>query len=131
MSDIVNRDLHNKNLLTHSVLEILPKMPFEASWADIWLLPSQNKPKQTKTTQKAIIQVNHLTVFYSWCYVISFWSLDMHRKQNFGIVSVVLSGTFPSSLTFSIVGVADCLRRFWKLHTVMKFVFMKMVLGDP
>ena len=38
---------------------------------------------------------------------------------------------FPLIFDFSTVGVADCLRRFWKLHIVTKFVFMKMVLGDP
>ena len=49
MSDVVNWDLHDNNLFTHiSLLEILPKMHFEASWANIWLLPSQNKPKLLK-----------------------------------------------------------------------------------
>ena len=53
------------------------------------------------------------------------------QKAKFQDCFCGLKWHFPLTFDFSTVGVADCLRRFWKLHTVMKFVFMKMVLGDP
>ena len=102
-----------KKVLTHSLLDILPKTRFEASCIVFWLplhykeLKLTTKPFTSCALHSLLIQMQ----------TVSLWSLGMRRKQNFEIVFGLKSDTAVLAFTF-------CL-----LHSPLFSIFLLHLVG--